>query len=82
MRVPSQRDADRRRRRARVDEQLAMLRVIHARLRRRSAEATIEVLGHFESARRRIESANSLVVSRIGELSEKTRRFWRRDGDR
>ncbi len=55
LRMPSKRDASERRLRAQLDEQVLTLRVLHARARRRSADATIRLLDAVELARERLD---------------------------
>ena len=82
VRIPSRRDASNKKRMAQLDEHFAVLRVIQARVRRRYAEVTIEVIERVDSTRRFLRSENGLAGNRLIELMKKARELWRRGGGR
>ena len=82
MRMPTRRDTSKKKRMAQIDEQFAVLRVIQARVRRRYAEVTIQVIERVDSTRRRLSVENGLAGNRLIELMKKARGLWRHGGER
>ena len=82
MRIPTRRDASKKKRMAQIDEHFAVLRVIQARVRRRYAEVTIQVIERVDSTRRYLSRGNGLVGNRLIELMKKARGLWRHGGER
>jgi hypothetical protein len=76
LRLPSRKHANRTRRRARVEEHLAILRVVQARFRRRGAEATIRGIEVIEETRRLLRSEGAARVRWLSGLVTKARRRW------
>lgn len=82
MRVPNRRDASKKRRMAVIDEQFAVLRVIQARVRRRYAEVTIQLIERVDATRRQLSPENPVAGNRLIELMKKARGLWNRGGER
>ena len=82
MRMPNRRDASKKRRMAVIDEQFAVLRVIQARVRRRYAEVTIQLIERVDATRRQPSPENLVAGNRLIELMKKARGLWNRGGDR
>lgn len=82
MRMPNRRDAGKKRRMAVIDEQFAVLRVIQARVRRRYAEVTIQLIERVDATRRQLSPENPVAGNRLIELMKKARGLWNRGGDR
>ena len=80
--MPNRRDASKKRRMAVIDEQFAVLRVIQARVRRRSAEVTIQLIERVDATRRQLSPENPVAGNRLIELMKKARGLWNRGGDR
>jgi len=74
--------ARRRRRRARLDEQLAVLRVFRARVRRRTAEATIQVIDAFGQTWDRLDGPRRSGTGALLRLRERAERLLTRTGNR
>ncbi len=82
MRMPNRRDASKKRRMAVIDEQFAVLRVIQARVRRRYAEVTIQLIERVDATRRQLSPENPVAGNRLIELMKRARGLWDRGGDR
>ena len=80
--MPNRRDAGKKRRMAVIDEQFAVLRVIQARVRRRYAEVTIQLIERVDATRRQLSPENPVAGNRLIELMKKARGLWNRGGDR
>ena len=78
----SRRGADQWRRRARLDEQLAVLRVLHARVRRRTAEVTIRTIDAIEGTRGRLDDTLRLGAGALSRFREQAGRLLSRSDDR
>jgi hypothetical protein len=82
VRMPNRRNASKKRRMAAIDEQFAVLRVIQARVRRRYAEVTIQLIERVDTTRRQLNPENPVAGNRLIELMKKARGLWNRGGDR
>ena len=80
MPLPTKRDASRARRRARVDEGIAIVQVVHARLRKRYAEAALAVLDGVETVRKRAVVEERAARSRVADWLSRAQRAI--EGDR
>lgn len=82
LRIPSRREASRRRLRARLDEHVGMLRVLEARVRRRSAEATIRAIDVLELTWLRLEDTRRSGAARLARLRAQAARLLSGRGGR
>jgi hypothetical protein len=78
LRVPRKRDVRGFRLRAQLDEQLAVLRVLHARLRKRGARVTIRMLEALEQGQERLELERRSAAERLDRVRQKASRILSR----
>lgn len=80
LRVPRKRDLHGFRLRAQLDEQLAVFRVLHARLRKRGAQVTIHMLEALEQGQERLGLERRSAAERLDRVRQKASRFLSRSG--
>lgn len=78
LRVPRKRDVHGFRLRAQLDEQLAVLRLLHARLRKRGARVTIRMLEALDQGQERLELERRSAAERLDRMRQKASRFLSR----